>query len=42
MIDFDINSKVNPDIVFDYKAIDDFFDKASTYCGSFLSLYFHE
>lgn len=42
MIDFDINSKIDPDVVFDNGAINDFFSKVDRFCADFISFYFHE
>lgn len=42
MIDFDINSIVNPEIVFNRDAICEFFTKSADYCEDFLSFYFNE
>lgn len=40
MINFDINSKVDPDVVFDSNDINDFFSKAASFCEDFISFYF--
>lgn len=40
MINFDINSKVDPNVVFDSNDINDFFSKAASFCEDFISFYF--
>lgn len=42
MINFDINSKVDPDVVFTQEAIGAFFTNAPIFCEKFLSFYFNE
>ncbi len=41
-IGFDINSKVDPNVIFNLEAIRDFFTKVSGFCEDFLSFYFHK
>lgn len=40
MLDFDINTLVNPAYSFNKNAVDDFFKKATVFCSDFLSWYF--
>lgn len=42
MLDFDINTIVNPTYSFDISAVNDFFGKAAGFCSEFLSWYFEE
>ena len=41
-ISFDINSKVDPNVIFNLEAIRDFFTKVSGFCEDFLSFYFNK
>lgn len=42
MLDFDINTFVNPTYSFDVSAVNDFFEKAVGFCSEFLSWYLKE
>lgn len=42
MIDFDINSRVDPNNSFDIPTVNSFFDRSPSLINDFLNLYFHE
>ena len=42
ILDFDINTQVNPNYTFDTVAVKDFFNKVTIFCSDFMSWYFEE
>lgn len=42
MLDFDINTVVSPNYIFDIDAVRDFFNKSAAFCSEFMSWYFKE
>ena len=42
MLDLDINTKADPNIQFELKDIEDFFNQAPVFCDTFMSFYFQD